>query len=56
MRARLDRAAALVRHLAAPEDHLARAVLPLEFEPDIKCIDRAAGKEVPYPAGPHHHV
>ena len=57
MRARLDRTLAVVVHAAAPEDHACRsASLPLELQPDVEGVHRAAREEVADLAGAHDDV
>src|SRR5215472_8757877 len=56
MRARFDRALAVVLDLAAPENGLAFFVGCLQFEPNIEGIYGAAGKKVADFAGSHDDV
>ena len=43
-------------HSAAPENPLAARIEGLEFDPDIECVDRAAGEEMAYLPSPHNHI
>ena len=56
MRARLDRSAALVGGLAAPENRLAMGVLADKLEPDVEGIYRSAWEEMSDLACAHHDV
>src|SRR6202521_4109253 len=53
---RLDRALAIVFDFSAPENRLSLFVGRLQFQPNVKCVDRSAWKEVPGLAGAHHDV
>ena len=56
VRPRLDRAAAAILDVAAPVEDATGGVFPLELEPDIEGIDRAAREEMPDGAGARHDV
>ena len=56
MRACFDRSRASVLHPAAPVNDPAARVDRLQFDPNIKSIDRATGEEVPHFLGPNDDI
>src|SRR5258708_3607780 len=56
VRPRLDRTFAIVLHFPAPENRLAFFICGLQFKPNIKSVNRAAGEEVPNFAGAYNDV
>ena len=56
VRARLDRAFAVVLHLPAPENCLAFFISGLQLKPNVESVNRAAGEEVPDLARAHNDI